>query len=213
MKSLSPDRGKIEKHLLESHKMIVGIDEVGRGCIAGPIYAAAVQLDYDKLFELDESELNLIRDSKKLSHKQRQKILPVLESIAIESHVCSASVREIEALGIVNANFRAMRRALRLCKNVPEVILLDGNSKLPRYNGKQKTVVGGDSLCFAIAAASIMAKEARDDYMRQQSLKYPEYDFSSNMGYGTKSHMSGISEYGICPLHRKNFGPIAKHVH
>ncbi|SME89516.1 ribonuclease HII [Pseudobacteriovorax antillogorgiicola] len=209
----SLERGDLEKKLIkDGYQTIVGIDEVGRGCLAGPIYAACVILDYKSLFQLPESQLKLIRDSKKLSHLQRQKIIPVIEEISVEHHVCSSSVREIESLGIVDANFRAMRRALRLCQSSPDILLLDGNAKLPRYGGQQITVVEGDTLCFAIAAASILAKEARDHYMRNQAKRYPQYDFDSNVGYGTRKHMDGISSHGICPIHRRNFAPIAKYV-
>ena len=212
MEKKAVERGQIEKELLEKHQVIIGIDEVGRGCLAGPIYAASVQLDYEKLFALDEKDRNLIRDSKKLSHKQRQKIIPVILEISLQAHICSSSVREIESIGIVGANFRAMRRSIRLCTEQPDIIILDGNARLPRYKGPQKVVVGGDSLCYSIAAASILAKEARDSYMRKQGLKYPEYDFDSNMGYGTKAHLTGISDHGICPLHRKNFGPVTRYI-
>ena len=212
MKSIDPNRGKLEAELNERYNVIIGIDEVGRGCLAGPVYAAAVQLDYEKLFALDPADRNLIRDSKTLSHKQRQKILSAILEISIQAHVCSSSVREIETLGIVNANFRAMRRAIRMCDVKADVILLDGNSRLPHYSGAQETIVGGDSLCYAIAAASILSKEARDDYMRSQEAKHPHYDFGSNMGYGTAKHLAGLSKYGICSLHRRNFAPVKKYV-
>ena len=208
-----PNKGHIEKEYLDSgNKYLLGIDEVGRGCIAGPIYAASVILDYEKLFQLPTKELHLIRDSKKLSTLQRRRIVPVIKEVSLEYHVCSSTVREIEELGIVGANFRAMRRSIRKLNYKPCVVLLDGNSKIPRYGGRQVAIVGGDSLCYCISAASILAKEARDDYMKEKASEYPYYNLASNVGYGTKEHLDGIDVHGICPLHRRNFAPISNYI-
>lgn len=208
----NPEKGRLETSLMQQYPIIFGVDEVGRGCLAGPVFAACVYLDYQSLERLDESEKLLIRDSKTLSQKQRAFIGPVIEKIAKKWAVSSSSVREIEKYGIVPATFRAMRRAIRQCGSTADMLLLDGRHPLPRYSGAQKAIIAGDSLCYSIAAASILAKEARDQYMRDQAEKYPAYDFSANVGYGTARHLKGLATHGICPLHRRNFAPIAKYV-
>lgn len=205
------ERGKIEKKLLSQGYSLVGVDEVGRGCIAGPVFAACVALDYEELERLSDGQRHLIRDSKKLSAAQRAGILPTIRQISREAYIAMADVREIETLGIVPATFKAMRRALKLCEQPYSMLLIDGNQPLANYYGEQTQVIGGDQLCYAIAAASILAKEARDTYMQQQAQKYPEYGFESHVGYGTKAHIESIHKIGICPLHRKNFAPI-KHM-
>ncbi len=212
MTVLPPKKGKIEADFLKQYSIIFGVDEVGRGCLAGPVFAACVALDYSLLDKLSVREKELIRDSKTLSQKQRQSIIPIIHNISKEWGVSSSSAREIEKYGIVPATFRAMRRAMRQCPSSPDLLLLDGKHPLPRYGGEQRAIVGGDALCFAIAAASILAKEARDELMRGQAQKYPAYDFSANVGYGTAKHLRGIAEHGICPLHRRNFAPVARMV-
>lgn len=201
-------KGKIEKELLESGYSIVGVDEVGRGCIAGPVFAACVALDYDLLNQLSNKEKSLIRDSKKLSSTQRARILPIIHQISQEAYIAMANVREIETLGIAPATFKAMRRSLKLCQHNYTMLLVDGNQPLANYHGEQRQVIGGDQLCYAIAAASILAKEARDQFMQSQAERYPEYGFESHVGYGTKAHIENIHKLGICPLHRRNFAPI-----
>lgn len=203
-------KGSYEKSLIKQKKTILGIDEVGRGCLAGPVYASCVSLDFDALQKLDEKEIDLIRDSKKLSTKQRQRIIPILHEIGTEIKTGKASVREIETYGILDATFLAMRRAIISCDKSYDMVLIDGNKTIPNYHGEQKAIVQGDLHCFCIAAASIIAKEARDDYMRKISKKFPNYGFEKHVGYGTKMHMESIESHGICPLHRKNFAPIAK---
>lgn len=204
------EKGLLEKALIKEGHTIVGIDEVGRGCLAGPIYACSVILDYEKLDLLDDKSKSLIRDSKKLSAKQRAEIIPTIKSVSIDFNISSSSVREIEMLGIVQANFRAMRRSLRQLSIEPTIILIDGNIQIPRCRIQQKAIVGGDNYCYSIAAASILAKEARDSFMVKKSKLYPGYDFESNVGYGTKNHLEGLNSIGICPIHRKNFAPISK---
>ena len=200
-------QGSIEKSLLLEGKTFIGVDEVGRGCIAGPVYVAAAALDFDRLFSLPKAVRSLIRDSKTLSRSQRQKILPTIMSIAIDLEVASSSVREIETLGIVPAINKAIKKALRRC-NSYDVLLFDGKQKLPFYRGEQRTVVDGDLLCYTIAAASIAAKEARDAVMIQQGRKFPGFEFESNVGYGTKRHRDYLLKVGPSPIHRKNFAPV-----
>lgn len=201
-------RGDIEKRLLGAgYLKIAGVDEVGRGCIAGPVTTAAVILDYEKLFAQSTKTLDLIRDSKKLSRKQRHSLIPIIQELATSYAITSASPRVIEKLGIVPATFKAMRQAIKHV-GTPDILLVDGNQKLPRIPFEQQAVVGGDDLVYAIAAASILAKVERDTYMTKQSRRYPRWGFDTHVGYGTKNHISMIKENGICPLHRRNFAPI-----
>lgn len=204
-------KGQLENKLLLDRHTIIGVDEVGRGCIAGPVYAAAIILDYDKLNSLDPKHKSLIRDSKKLSPLQRQRILPVLHEIQRTSSVQFSSVREIERLGIVEATFLAMKRAFEALTIAGDLLLIDGNQKNPLIPLKQQAIIGGDGSCFAIAAASILAKESRDEHMRLMAQEYPAYHFQDNVGYGTKSHLTALAEYGITPLHRRNFAPISQY--
>ena len=199
-------KGAIEAFLLKEGHRIAGVDEVGRGCLAGPVYAAAVILDYEKLKQLSVEEKKLIRDSKTLSAKQRQKILPIISEIALASACGQAEVSEIEEQGIVPATFLAMHRSLFALQLSFSYLLIDGKFPLPGLpQAKQQAVIKGDSLCYSIAAASILAKEKRDAYMSAVAEKYPQYLFEKNVGYGTAYHLKAIQEFGICELHRKNF--------
>lgn len=201
-------KGRLERELLAEGRVFLGVDEVGRGCLAGPVFSACAILDFGRLKALKPAVRALIRDSKQLSTQQRQAIVPVLEKICAEWYVASASVGEIERLGIVQATFLSMRRAIGCVKRTYDVVLVDGKLRISGHEGEQRTIVKGDSLCFSIAAASILAKEARDDYMRFQATKYPAYGFDAHVGYATKQHMDMIEEHGICALHRRNFEPI-----
>ncbi len=153
-------KGAIEKKSLQSDRRLIGVDEVGRGCLAGPVYAAVAALDYYKIDDLDESTRDLIRDSKKLTTKQRQKVLPVLNAVCVEWGIGFATAREIEALGIVPATFLAMKRAYLQLQQPYDLLLIDGNQRHPDMPMEQMTVVGGDALCYAIAAASISLHRA-----------------------------------------------------
>jgi ribonuclease HII len=159
---------------------------------------------------LPSSLKDLVRDSKTLSTKQRQRVVPAIKEVAIEWAIGQASVGEIEKHNILQATFLAMRRALGLLTQKYDMLLVDGNQQVAGYQGEQMTIISGDDHCYAIAAASIIAKEHRDEYMRQQSKIYPQYGFDHHVGYGTKVHLNSIIEHGICPLHRKTFAPVAK---
>ena len=200
----------LEDSLLQQNKTLIGVDEVGRGCIAGPVVVCCVSLDYDRLSELDEKTRGLVRDSKKLSAKQRATIKPLLEEqLVIESHIGICSAREIEEYGIVPATFKAILKALAMCTRQYDMLLMDGNQKVAGYSGEQTAIVGGDQSCYAIAAASILAKESRDRFMKEDAAaEFPDYGFENHVGYGTKAHIDSIKEFGICTLHRKNFAPI-----
>ena len=206
------EKGELEKKAQINQQLIVGVDEVGRGCLAGPVYAAAVVFDLGKLFDLDSKKRALIRDSKLLSAKQRSSILPVMQQCFMSFGIGSSSTVEIEQQGIVGATFQAMKRALAQLCVFPHLLLVDGRAPLPDYHGKQKALVKGDRLSFSIAAASILAKEARDKFMKEQSKTFDVYGFETHVGYGTKKHLEAIALHGICELHRKNFAPIRQMV-
>lgn len=184
---------------------------MGRGCLAGPVFAGCVILDQLQLEQLPLSHRELIRDSKTLSARQRADILPVIQQIARSWAIGIAGVEEIEKLGIVKAVFLAMCRALCLISTC-DVLLVDGKFAIPGLKIKQQAIVGGDKSCYSIAAASIVAKTARDHYMAEQSRLYPLYHFEKHVGYGTRLHLDKIAEFGICPLHRRNFKPCSLHV-
>ncbi len=207
----SSNRGSIERSFIKQGLKLLGVDEVGRGCIAGPVYAACVSLDYDALKDLDIKTRALIRDSKTLSSTQRQRIIPILHMICREWAIGFSTVNEIEEQGIVPATFQAMLRAYEAIKEPHDLLLIDGKQLNPMLPIRQEAIIGGDGLCFAIAAASILAKEARDDFMRQAALNFPDFDFHENVGYGTKSHLTAMEMRGITPLHRRNFAPVTRY--
>lgn len=206
--AVSRTRGRLERQLIAEGFRVAGVDEVGRGCLAGPVFAGCAVLDFQRVRRLKTSMKSLLRDSKKLSSPQRAKMVPVITELAISTGVASSSVEEIERLGIVQATFLAMRRALANSQDLFDVLLVDGKLKVAGWQGEQRTIVKGDDLCFSIAAASILAKEARDSYMRKQADEFPEYGFDVHVGYGTRRHLAMIEQHGICRLHRRNFEPI-----
>ena len=186
------------------YKNVIGVDEAGRGPLAGPVVAAAVILkQYSE--ELDE-----INDSKKLTEKKREKLYDIILN-NFNVAVGIASVEEIDKLNILNADFLAMRRALKDLEKFHEakkdyIVLVDGNLKIKGYEGKQLPVVKGDAKSLSIAAASIIAKVTRDRIMKDLGLKYPDYDFEKNKGYGTKKHVEAIKTKGVLKnVHRKVF--------
>lgn len=201
-------KGQFEEELTGRGIMPAGVDEVGRGCLAGPVVAACVAIDYAGLARLNTKARDKIRDSKTLSSKQRQETILLIEAISIESTIGEATVREIEEIGILNATFLAMNRAIASMRCSIGMLLVDGHLPIRNQKLPQKPVIKGDSLCYAIAAASIIAKEHRDRYMREQSDIYPEYGFANHVGYGTAAHLEAIKSAGICPMHRRNFAPI-----
>jgi len=157
------------------------------------------------------AERNLIRDSKQLTARQREKVLPAILRIARGSAFGAASVAEIERLGIQAATFLAMRRALCLLPR-PDLLRVDGRCAVPGVVIAQQAVIGGDRLHAEISAASIVAKVARDHWMTAQAVHYPQYHFERHVGYGTRLHLQKIREHGICALHRRNFAPIKDYV-
>ena len=176
--------------------VVCGIDEAGRGPLAGPVFAAAVILPQGVVIDgLD--------DSKKLSEKKRDMLFEEIKERAVYA-VASASEREIDEINILNATFLAMRRAFDALSQHPQAAFVDGN-RLPKLPVPAKAIVKGDSLSASIAAASIMAKVSRDRYMLELDKKYPEYCFAKHKGYGTKLHYEKIREYGISEVHRRTF--------
>lgn len=179
------------------YPVICGVDEAGRGPLAGDVYAAAVIFDPDTV-------IDGIDDSKKLSSKRRERLYDIIVSKARAYCVASASVEEIEKLNILGAAMLAMKRAVDGLKVPADAALVDGNRK-PKLSCEVCTVVKGDGLSQSIAAASILAKVSRDRYMRELDKLYPEYCFSKHNGYPTKLHYELIKKYGISPVHRKSF--------
>lgn len=175
-----------------------GCDEAGRGCLAGSVYAAAVILPPDY-------ENELLNDSKKLSAKKRYTLRAEIERDAVAWAVGVVTPEEIDKINILNASFLAMHRALDQLKVRPEAIIVDGNRFKPYQELPFTTIVKGDGKYLSIAAASILAKTYRDDYMQALAKEYPQYDWQSNMGYPTKKHRKAISEHGVTPYHRKSF--------
>ncbi len=175
-----------------------GCDEAGRGCLAGSVYAAAVILPTNY-------KNDLLNDSKKLSAKKRYALRKIIEQDAIAWAVGIVTPEEIDKINILNASFLAMHRALDQLKMRPEAIIVDGNRFTPYQDLPFTTIVKGDGKYLSIAAASILAKTYRDDYMLSLAEKYPQYDWQSNMGYPTKKHREAIRQYGITPFHRKSY--------
>ena len=200
--------------MLESHyykdKIEAGCDEAGRGCLAGSVYAAAVILPEDYHNEL-------LNDSKQLTEKKRYQLREIIEHDAIAWAVGIVTPEEIDNINILNASILAMHRALDQLKVRPEAIIVDGNRFKPYFTAQgdsphvqlpHTTIVKGDGKYLSIAAASILAKTYRDDYMNRLAEEYPQYDWLSNKGYPTPKHREAIRQYGITPYHRKTFNML-----
>lgn len=176
----------------------VGCDEVGRGCLAGPVVAAAVILP--KKFQSE-----FIKDSKLLSQKKRKEVEQIIKENALDYSIQLVDVEIIDKINILNASILAMHKALDHLKIIPEHILIDGNRFKKYKNIPFQTVIKGDSKFLSIAAASILAKNFRDDLMLNLSSKFPDYHWNKNFGYATKLHREAIQQHGICEYHRKSF--------
>ncbi len=187
----------LHKNMLEA-----GCDEAGRGCLAGPVFAAAVILP---------SNFNhpLLNDSKQLTHKQLTTLRPIIENEAIAYAVAQVSPEEIDEINILRASFTAMHRAIDQLSKQPEHLLIDGNRFIPYRDLSHTCVIKGDSKFRSIAAASILAKTYRDEHMCQLDREFPMYKWSSNKGYPTKEHREAIALYGACDHHRKSFTLLA----
>lgn len=183
---------------LQENRMEAGCDEAGRGCLAGAVYAAAVILPPDFKNEM-------LNDSKQLTEKQRYALRSVIEESALAWAVGIVSPEEIDQINILNASFLAMHRAIDQLKIRPQHLLIDGNRFNPYPGIPHTTIVKGDGKYLSIAAASILAKTYRDDYMNQLHREYPVYDWDHNKGYPTKKHRAAIAAHGISPYHRKSY--------
>lgn len=181
----------------EGYKIICGVDEAGRGPLAGPVYAAAVVLEKGQTIEG-------VNDSKKLSEKKRELLFNKIINECKDYSIGTASEKEIDELNILQATFLAMKRAVDGLSVKPDCALVDGN-QIPNLDCDVTTVVKGDAKSESIAAASILAKVSRDRYMLEMAEKYPQYGFEKHKGYGTKLHYEMIEKYGICDIHRKTF--------
>lgn len=179
------------------YELICGVDEAGRGPLAGPVCAAAVILPR-------EAEIPGLNDSKKLSDKKRRELFPIIKEKAICYGIGLASHEEIDEINILQATYLAMERALAQLVVTPQQVLIDGN-RTKDFGLPVKTVVHGDSLSMSIAAASVLAKVTRDDLMLEMANEYPQYGFEIHKGYGTKAHYEALRTFGVCPIHRNSF--------
>ncbi|WP_026731485.1 ribonuclease HII [Fischerella sp. PCC 9605] len=184
--------------------LVAGVDEVGRGCLFGPVVAAAVILPNEALSALMAAK---IRDSKKLSSYRRSKLAQHICAIAIDWKIGFASVAEIDRINILQATLLAMKRAVLKLKVQPTLCLVDGNQSIKDLPLPQQTIVKGDERSLAIAAASIVAKVWRDDLILRLASRYPIYDLERNKGYGSQKHLLALQKYGPSPLHRQSFRP------
>jgi len=175
-----------------------GVDEAGRGCLAGPVVAAAVILPIDFYHPL-------LNDSKQVNEKSREELSIIIKKEALAWSIGWASAEEIDSINILQATYLAMHRAIGELKLIPKHLIIDGNRFKPYPSIPHTTIVKGDGKYTSIAAASILAKTTRDNYMREINLKYPYYNWKKNKGYGTLEHRILMEKHGICELHRKSF--------
>ena len=181
----------------EGYNIICGVDEAGRGPLAGPVYACAIIMKEDYIIP----EVN---DSKKLSEKKREALYDLILENALDYSVAFVDEKEIDEINILNATMKAMEKAISGLKKKPDLALIDGNQNRG-ITQNNRTVIKGDSLSYNIAAASIIAKVSRDRFIAEMDKKYPEYGFKKHKGYGTKEHMDAIREFGPCEIHRRSF--------
>jgi ribonuclease HII len=195
----------------------IGIDEVGRGPLAGPVIAAAVWISTDLAIELLKNSSWLpVRDSKKMTHNQRNRIVEWAKEQSkdkLKYSITDATVEEIDRLNILQASLLAMQRTYSLLDINKEIVLVDGNAAPNIKNTRIITVIKGDAQVLTIALASIVAKEHRDSLMKKLSNEFPQYGWNTNMGYGSKSHLQAIEKFGITPHHRKSFAPMNRLIH
>ena len=185
--------------LAKGLRYIAGVDEVGRGPLAGPVVCAAVIMPLD-----DESIIVGVDDSKKLSAKKREALAEEIKKRALAYTIVEVSEKEIDEINILEATKLGMKKALETLSITPEMVLTDGNMTL-NIAYPQRSVIHGDALSYSIGAASIIAKVYRDKMMDEYAKEYPQYAFDSNKGYGTAAHIQAIKEHGLCPIHRRTF--------
>ena len=198
MKTEAPDLWLYEHEAArEGFACICGVDEAGRGPLAGPVCAAAVILPPD-------IQIEGLNDSKKLADKKRRALYDVITEQAVSYGIAFADEQEIDEINILQATFLAMRRAFEKLAVTPDIALIDGN-RAPGLSCRERTVVHGDALSASIAAASILAKVTRDRLMEEYDAQYPQYGFAVHKGYGTQRHYAALREFGACPIHRQSF--------
>lgn len=183
---------------IEKNRIEAGCDEAGRGCLAGAVYAAAVILP-------PGFQNETLNDSKQLTEKQRDALRPIIENEAVSWAVGIVTPEEIDRINILKASFLAMHRAIQQLHTIPEHLLIDGNRFTPYPDIPHTTVIKGDGKYLSIAAASVLAKTHRDEYMSNLNIEYPDYLWNKNKGYPTKAHRDAIRSYGATPYHRKSF--------
>lgn len=188
----------LKSHYSDTPTIECGCDEVGRGCLAGPVCAAAVIFPYD--YTNDE-----INDSKQLSAARREKLRKIIERDAIAFHVAEVSETEIDRINILNASIQCMNNAIGALSVKPEFLLIDGNKFKDQWHIPYQCVVKGDATYLSIAAASILAKTYRDNLMVKLDKEFPQYDWKSNKGYPSPKHIAAVQQYGLTPYHRKSF--------
>ena len=189
---------------LAGHTFVAGVDEAGRGPLAGPVDAAAV------IFPADV-KIEKLTDSKKLTATQRDEFFEIIHEKALAVGHCSVTAEVIDKINILQAAKLAMIKAVEKLRRKPEWLLIDGNQKIA-WEGFQKTIVKGDSLSLSIAAASVIAKVTRDRAMEEYARRYPEYGFDKHKGYGVAEHLAAIKRHGPCPIHRKTFKGVREHI-
>ena len=175
-----------------------GCDEAGRGCLAGPVFAAAVILPKDFRHPL-------LNDSKQLTEEERNELRPLIEQKSIAYAVADLCNRQVDKLNILRASFKSMHLAIKMLKPEPQLLLVDGNRFTPFKKIPHKCIIQGDALYSSIAAASILAKTYRDDYMQTLHKKFPQYNWAQNKGYATREHQAALEKYGPCKYHRRSF--------
>lgn len=200
------------RHEMQISGIVAGIDEAGRGPLAGPVVAAAAVIDRDVA---KRRLLKLIDDSKKLELEDRETAYEAMVASGVVKYaIAEATVEEIDRINILQATFLAMRRALEALTRQPgvliDVVLIDGNQIPPRLSCRAETVVGGDAASYSIAAASILAKVTRDRYMTQLAATFPGFGWETNRGYGSAEHMAALKRLGPTPHHRRSFAPVAR---
>lgn len=193
------------KYYDKGYTLIAGVDEAGRGPLAGPVFAAAVVFEKGTFIEG-------INDSKKLSEKKREALFDIICEKALYYNIVSVDEKEIDRINILNASLKAFELAVTGLEKLPDVTLIDGNRCKENFPTPYETIVKGDSRSMSIAAASILAKVSRDRYIVGLDSLYPEYNFKKHKGYPTKEHREAIAKYGPCPIHRLTFGGVREYV-
>lgn len=193
------------KYYDKGYTLIAGVDEAGRGPLAGPVFAAAVVFEKGTFIEG-------INDSKKLSEKKREALFDIICEKALYYNIVSVDEKEIDRINILNASLKAFELAVTGLEKLPDVTLIDGNRCKENFPTPHETIVKGDAKSMSIAAASILAKVSRDRYIVGLDSLYPEYNFKKHKGYPTKEHREAIAKYGPCPIHRLTFGGVREYV-